>query len=270
MLFSPLPLHRPPLLSRQPLRLHPPQYLTEPLILFKNLDVIDTVSPGQVEQHQRKNGLLVRPPLTRPPHMKMSPDTFAHALHQTVFITMGTGFGSGIIVDGKLYHGVNDLAGEIGHVRLTRTGPVGYRKAGSVEGWVSGGGIAQVAGLIVAGSNKRGEKTLLADHLRRGRPITARDVGLAAQRGDPVALRIIHSTGRRLGSVLAILVDILNPERIVIGGLAMRLGNMLLDPARRVMQGEALSLAAATCKVVPAALDEQIGDVAALCVAMGF
>ena len=62
-----------------------------------------------------------------------------------VFLTMGTGLGAGIIADGRLYQGATDAAGEIGHVRLTRTGPVGYRKAGSVEGWASGGGMAQVA-----------------------------------------------------------------------------------------------------------------------------
>lgn len=99
--------------------------------------------------------------------------------------------------------------------------------------------------------------------------ITARDVGRAAQLGDAVAIRVVRSTGRRLGEALAILVDILNPERIVIGGLAMRLGDMLLEPARRVMLREALAVSAETCQVVPAALDERIGDVAALSVAMG-
>ncbi len=186
-----------------------------------------------------------------------------------IFLTMGTGFGAGIITDGHLYHGANDMAGEIGHIRLTRSGPIGYYKAGSVEGWVSGGGIAQVAGLAVAAARKKGERTVLAEHLQRGKPITARDVGLAARKGDVVATRIIRSTAKRLGQVLAMLVDVLNPERIVIGGLALRLGETLLGPARKVIQREALSPSASICQVVPAALDERIGDVAALCVAMG-
>jgi glucokinase len=186
-----------------------------------------------------------------------------------IFLTMGTGFGAGIIADGRLYHGANDMAGEIGHVRLTRSGPMGYYKAGSVEGWISGGGIAQVAELAVAAARKKGETTVLAERLQGRKPITARDVGLAAQDGDAVASRIIHSTAQRLGQVLAILVDILNPERIVIGGLALRLGDALLGPARKVIQREALAPSATTCEVVPAALDEQIGDIAALCVAMG-
>ena len=187
-----------------------------------------------------------------------------------VFLTMGTGLGAGIITDGRLYHGANDLAGEVGHLRLTRTGPVGHNKAGSAEGWASGGGMAQVAAQAVSRSARHKEKTALAEILQAGKSLTARDVGLAAQKGDVVALRVLHTTGRRLGMVLAILVDVLNPERIVIGGLAMRLGDLLLEPARSVMRREALAPALATCEVVRAALDERIGDVAALCVAKGF
>jgi glucokinase len=187
-----------------------------------------------------------------------------------VFLTMGTGLGAGIITDGHLYHGTNDLAGEVGHIRLTRTGPVGHNKAGSAEGWASGGGIAHWAARAVARAAKTKQKTTLTELLQSGKALTARDVGLAAQRGDRIAVEIIQSTGRRLGAVLAILVDLLNPERIVIGGLAMRLGDLLLEPARSVMRREALAPAVASCEIVPAALDERIGDVAALCVALGF
>ena len=187
-----------------------------------------------------------------------------------VFLTMGTGLGAGVIADGKLYHGATDLAGEIGHVRLTRTGPVGYGKAGSAEGWASGGGMAQVAPRMVEAARKRGEETLLAECMVPGKTISARDVGMAAQQGDAVARRIIRSTGRRLGEALALLIDILNPERIVIGGLAMRMGDELLRPARQVVRREALAPSAAACEIVPATLGESIGDIAALCVATGF
>lgn len=183
-----------------------------------------------------------------------------------VFLTMGTGLGAGIIADGRLYHGTSDLAGEIGHVRLTRQGPIGYNKAGSVEGWASGGGLAQVASHAVELARKSGKKTLLTKYLKDHRGITARDVGIAAQRGDALANQIIHSTGSKLGEALAILVDILNPERIVIGGLAVRLGDLVLEPARAVVKREAL----VSCQILPAALGEKIGDVAALCAAEGF
>ncbi len=186
-----------------------------------------------------------------------------------VFLTMGTGLGGGIITDGRLYHGTNDLAGEVGHLRLTTSGPVGHNKTGSAEGWASGGGMAQVAALAVAEARKKRRKTLLASRLSSKDGITARDVGVAAAQGDALAIEVVRSTGRRLGQVLAILVDLLNPERIVIGGLALRLRDMLLEPAREVVRREALALAAASCQIVPAELGERIGDVAALCVAMG-
>lgn len=187
--------------------------------------------------------------------------------HNMVFLTMGTGFGAGIILNDQVYGGTNGMAGEIGHVRLTADGPVGYHKAGSAEGWVSGGGLAQWATTAVKTARKSGEASILLDY-PRDRQITAKDVGLAAEKGDALARQIVTQCGEKLGMALAILVDILNPERIVIGGLAMRLGDLLLEPARRMLVAEALQPSVSVCQVIPAALGERIGDVAALCIAM--
>jgi len=184
-----------------------------------------------------------------------------------VFLTMGTGLGAGIIIDKRLYAGSNGMAGEVGHVRLTKKGPVGYNKIGSVEGWASGGGMAQVAEAMMKTARKAGRKSLLLD-LPTNRSVTAKEVNMAAEKGDSLARSIIHTCGKKLGLALAILVDILNPERIVIGGLAMRMGETLLEPARRAMRNEGLAPAVATCTVVPATLGESIGDVAALCIAL--
>lgn len=186
-----------------------------------------------------------------------------------IFLTMGTGFGAGVIVDGRLLIGASGQAGEIGHVRLSRDGPVGYNKAGSVEGWVSGGGMAQVARQEVESALRMGGITMLGAKLAAKGVVTAKDVADAAQQGDELARRIIRETGGRLGEALAILVDLFNPERIVIGGLAMRMGERLLEPARRMMEREALPASAKICQIVPASLGERIGDVAAICVAMG-
>jgi len=186
-----------------------------------------------------------------------------------IFLTMGTGFGAGVIADGRLLSGARGQAGEIGHVRLTASGPVGYNKAGSVEGWVSGGGMAQVAHREVEAALGNGETTALAAKFRGGGVLTAKDVADAANEGDRLAQQILNDTGSRLGEALAILIDLFNPERIVIGGLAMRLGERLLAPARLTMEREALPASAKICRIVPAALGEQIGDVAAICVAMG-
>ena len=186
-----------------------------------------------------------------------------------VFLTMGTGLDAGIVADGRLYHGASDLAGEIGHVRLSRSGPTGHGKAGSVEGWASGGGIAVTAQREVAAAINKGIPTSMARLAANG-TLTAKDVAEAARGGDKMARRIIRNTGTRLGEALAIIVDVLNPEVIVIGGLAMRLGESLLAPARRVLEDEALSVSARACRIVPVALGEEIGDIAAICVAMGF
>ncbi len=186
-----------------------------------------------------------------------------------IFLTMGTGLGGGVIIDGRLYHGASDMAGEIGHVRLTRSGPIGYNKVGSIEGWASGGGMAQAAYRQVTAAIENGDVTSLGDQLATNKILTAKDVADAARQGDQLAKEIVRSTGSRLGEALAILVDLLNPELIVIGGLAMRFGESLLAPARAVMEREALPASARACRIVPAALGERIGDIAAICVAMG-
>jgi glucokinase len=186
-----------------------------------------------------------------------------------VFLTMGTGLGAGIIIAGRLHRGASYYAGEIGHVRLTRTGPVGYHKAGSVEGWASGGGLAQVARRLLTVARRKGQRSLLLD-LPSGHEVTAKDVGIAAQQGDALALSVVRTCGHRLGEAIAILIDILNPERIVIGGLALRMGDLVLDPARESLRREALKPAQEACTIVPAQLGESIGDVAALCVATQF
>lgn len=179
-----------------------------------------------------------------------------------VFLTLGTGLGAGIIANGSLYLGAQGDAGEIGHVRLSPTGPVGYHKAGSIEGWSSGGGIAQLAARVLARPGR-------SSRLRGVEHVTARDVGIAAQAGDAVARSILRRSGERLGQTLAMLIDVLNPQRIVLGGLAWRMGEPFMAPMRRVMEREALPQTLRACDVVPAALGEKIGDVAAMCVAMG-
>lgn len=183
-----------------------------------------------------------------------------------VFLTLGTGLGAGLVLDGHIFRGANGMAGEIGHVRLTEEGPSGHGKYGSVEGWASGGGMALHGVETVRAAIAAGESTTLAEKLDS---LTARDIGLAMVEGDRVATRIVEETGRRLGDALAVIVDVLNPQRIVIGGLALRLGEHLLGPARARMQEEALPAAAGACSIVPAELGERIGDVAAICVAMG-
>jgi glucokinase len=186
-----------------------------------------------------------------------------------IFLTMGTGLGAGLILSGELQRGASHAAGEIGHVRLTRSGPQGYGKVGSVEGWASGGGMAQVARMYVRSALARGESTTLAGSAGEiPNAITARDVAEAAQGGDAVAMAVVRGVGEKLGEAMSILIDVINPECIVVGGLALRFGEDLLGPAREIVGREALRGSAESCRIVAAALGERIGDVAALCVAI--
>lgn len=185
-----------------------------------------------------------------------------------IFLTFGTGMGAGLILDGRLYSGTNDLAGEVGHVRLAPDGPLGYGKVGSFEGFCSGGGIARLARARAEDALAAGSPPAFCPTLADLPGITAEAVGHAAQAGDPLALDIFNTVGSRLGQGLAMLVDILNPERIVIGSIYARQRALLERPMRAALQAEALPGAAGVCQIVPAALGEQIGDLASLSVAL--
>lgn len=179
----------------------------------------------------------------------------ARGARNVIFLTMGTGFGGGLILNGQLYRGTCDTAGEVGHVRIADDGPVGFGKAGSWEGLCAGAGIAKLAAL-------RCPERWPADK------VTARDVAETALAGDAQAVAVLREVGGHLGRGLAILVDVLNPEVIVIGSLAVRLGDLVLGPAREVLAREALPEAVRVCRLVPAELGERIGDVACLCAAI--
>jgi len=129
-----------------------------------------------------------------------------------VFLTFGTGMGAGLILNKRLYSGTNDLGGEVGHIRLAKTGPVGYGKAGSFEGFCSGGGIAQLAKSIVNERLKNNQSVGFCPSSDMVDGIDTKMVALAAQAGDPVANEIIRISAEYLGQGLAILIDILNPE----------------------------------------------------------
>ena len=160
-----------------------------------------------------------------------------------VFLTCGTGFGAGLILDGRLYSGTNDMAGEIGHVRAEKDGPVGYGKRGSYEGFCSGGGILQ----LTSG-------------------VSAREAVLRADAGDAEMRSALQVSAEYMGACFAMLIDLLNPERIVVGSIYARAERHFRDTAQRVIDAETLPLSRAVCRVVPAQLGDAIGDYAALSV----
>ena len=149
-----------------------------------------------------------------------------------IFLTFGTGIGAGLILNGRLDKGACDLAGEVGHVRLAEDGPEGYGKRGSFEGFCSGGGIARLAQEIVRDMLARSEPVAFV----RGQELDRLDAKVladAAQAGDSLARSIWEIVGGRLGQGLAMLIDILNPEVIVIGSIFARQQGFLWPPAEK-------------------------------------
>ena len=172
-----------------------------------------------------------------------------------VFMTFGTGLGAGIIIQGRLYSGTNDNAGEIGHIRLAPDGPVGYNKAGSAEGFCSGAGIARLAQIR---AKEQGVETDIPD---------TKEIFAKVREGDRFFTAVFRESAEKLATILAYTIDILNPEVIVLGGVYMRNADLFLPVIEPVIAQEALPLAREVCRIVPAGLGEAVGDYAALAVA---
>lgn len=183
-----------------------------------------------------------------------------------VFMTFGTGLGAGLIVDGKLYSGANGNAGELGHIRLAKSGPIGYGKEGSFEGFCSGGGIARLA---VAMAKRRKQTPACIAEMGGYEKVTTKALSQAAFAGDAFAKKVFAKSGEMLGKGLSIVIDILNPEKIVLGGVFMRASQLLVPAMQKQIDKEALPDCAKACKVVAAKLSENVGDIAALAVAEG-
>jgi glucokinase len=179
-----------------------------------------------------------------------------------VFLTMGTGIGGGLILDGRLYRGTNDLAGEIGHQTILMSGPLcGCGKRGCLEALASGPAIARLArDSMMYGRHKR----VLA--IAGGKPadITAAHVVQAAKEGDPFAVQVLEEAATYMGVGIANLIQILNPERVIIGTIAVHAGELVLGPIRRAVEEYAWERSRSVCEIVPAALGDRAQDLAAI------
>ena len=185
-----------------------------------------------------------------------------------IFMTFGTGLGAGLILDGRLYCGTNDSAGEVGHIRLSQFGPVGFGKAGSFEGFCSGGGLAQLGYTLALEKVQSGIYPAYYQKGMTQTDVTAKSVADAAKAGDPTALEVYRICGEYLGKGLSLVIDILNPEMIVLGSIFARCQELLWPAAQAVIGKEAIPASAGCCRIVPAALGEQIGDYAAIATAI--
>jgi len=172
---------------------------------------------------------------------------------QNVFgITLGTGVGGGIIINGRIYRGAGFTAGEIGHITVAKNGPrCNCGNRGCLEAFV-------------------GNNRIIARYKRRTGikgTITAKDIQKAAQKGDKYARRIWQEAGEYIGIALAGIINVLNPEIIVIGGGVSGAGHFLMDSIRKTVEERALPIASSGTEIKKAKLGNDAGIIgsAALC-----
>jgi glucokinase len=179
-----------------------------------------------------------------------------------VYLTISTGVGGGLILDGRVYRGAAGNAGELGHLTVDYRGrQCGCGRRGCLEAYASGTNIAARAREELAATP--GERSSLRDLAE----VTARDVSEAAEAGDPLAGRVWDETIEILGSAIANILDVFNPELIVLGGGVTRAGAQLLDPVRELGLRLAMHPAAGSGDVVLAGLGDDLGLVSAAAVA---
>ena len=181
----------------------------------------------------------------------------ARGASNVIYVTVSTGIGAGLILDGALYAGAHGIAGEVGHIVVQPGGPLctcGNR--GCVEAIASGTGIARAA---------REQAGLDAASALHGiASPSAADVVSAARAGDALALRLLEHAGGALGIALGTLINLFNPELIVLGGSVLNSGNFLLRPMRQAMHASSWKASRRGLRVVRPGLGGDAGLVGAV------
>lgn len=177
-----------------------------------------------------------------------------------VCITVGTGIGSGLVVNGQLVRGAANAAGEIGHIKLQmKDGPIcGCGDTGCLEAFASGPSIVAMAQDYL----KSGKSTKFREMAGDGE-ITPYIVAKAAEAGDPVAKRIFTIIGEYVGMGLVSVINLLNPEKVIIGGGVAEAGDLLLEPIRKTVMERAMVVARESVEIVPAELGNSAGVIGA-------
>src|SRR3954451_2147019 len=186
----------------------------------------------------------------------------ARGARSAVMLTLGTGIGGAIALEGRIYRGADGAAGELGHMTVDVDGPQCQGNCptrGCLEALASGQAIGREGERVAAERRSSALGRALAQHV----PITGLFVTDLALSGDPDARGVLAVIGERLGAGLVGIVNAFNPELVVIGGGAARAGDLLLGPARRVVAERALRPSRSTARIVPAALGEEAGVVGA-------
>lgn len=181
----------------------------------------------------------------------------ARGANIVIGLTIGTGIGGGIVLDGTIFHGASDIAGEIGHMSIDSTGRrCGCGNYGCLEAYASGTAIAQRA---IEGVQSGAVSTLATYAGGDLSGVTAQVVYQAAQDGDEYALEVIGDTARFLGAGVANLINIFNPEVIVICGGVTAAGDRLFKPLRAEVNRRAFRPAIERCQILPGEIKETAG-----------
>lgn len=177
-----------------------------------------------------------------------------------ICITIGTGIGSGIVLNGKLVRGASNTAGEIGHIKMQmQNGPLcGCGDYGCLEAFASGPAIVTMAREYISGGKSAKYKEMAPDGV-----ITPYIVAQAALQGDAVSIQIFKQMSKIIGTALASVVNLLNPEKIIIGGGVADAGEILLEPIRKTILDRAMPIQAQSVKIVPAQLANTAGVIGA-------
>ncbi|HEU5183453.1 MAG TPA: ROK family protein [Gemmatimonadaceae bacterium] len=179
-----------------------------------------------------------------------------------VGLTIGTGIGGGLILEGHLYHGSSDVAGEIGHTTIDSTGR--HCKCGNygcLEAYASGPAIAMRAREALERDEVSVLRKMVQDDVES---ITAATVYDAANRGDALALEVVRDTARFLGTGVANLLNVFNPDVVVIAGGVTKAGDRLFEPLRAEVKRRAFRPAVEACRIVPGILPGTAGVVGAI------
>jgi glucokinase len=176
-------------------------------------------------------------------------------------VTVGTGVGGGLVIDGKLYHGATGSAGEIGHMTLFPEGlPCLCGNQGCTERYIGAKAMTHEATHAI----QSGEKSLITGLVKNDlSQLSPHVIQKAARQGDRLALHLWEQAGERLGITLASVVNLLNPEWIVLAGGLSRAGSLLLDPLRRTLLKRSFPTPARAVKLVISKLDQDLGMVGA-------
>ncbi|GLY31454.1 ROK family transcriptional regulator [Kineosporia sp. NBRC 101731] len=184
----------------------------------------------------------------------------ARSVRDLLFVKIGTGIGCGIVVGGEIYRGVNGSAGDIGHIQVDGHGHVcACGNTGCLEAAFGGAALARDA----EAAARSGRSDWLAERLTSSRVLSAKDIGAAADAGDPISIGLVRDGGHRLGKVLASLVSFFNPGLVVIGGGVAGLGHPLLAEIRSVVYRRSLPLATGNLPIVLSELGGTAGVVGA-------